>query len=100
MRAGATTLAIAIVAAAAAAVFELRPFEPFFHSWGFAVVAALAGLLLLAQGIAGLRTRDASESFAALGALGGALVCASMVVAAFAVGRPHLLAGAPGQTTP
>ena len=88
MRAGATTLAIAIVTAAAAAVFELRPFEPFFHSWGFAVVAALAGLLLLAQGIAGLRTLDASEGFAALGALGGALVCASMVVAAFAVGRP------------
>ena len=100
MRAGATTLAIGIVATAATAVFELRPFEPLFHGWGFAAGAVLAGLLLLAQGAMGLRALGGAQRFAALGALGGALVCASFVSAAFAVGEPHLLTGAPGQAAP
>ena len=100
MRAGAMTLAIAIVAAAASAVFLLRPFEPLFHMWACAVVAGIAGLLLLAQGLAGARAQDGAERFASLGALGGTLLCAAIAWAAFAVGSPHKLAGAPGQATP
>ena len=100
MRAGAITLALAIVTTATTAVFEARPFEQPFHGWGFAVATALVGVFLLVQGLAGLRTPEAAERFASLGALGGALVCASAVSAAFAVGHPHLIAGAPGQATP
>lgn len=100
MRAGAASLSIAMLAVAAAAVFQMRPFEPAFHQWIFAVAAALAGVLLLAQGIAGVRPRSTSERFAAVGALGGALVCAAMVSASFAVGPPHALPGSPGQITP
>jgi hypothetical protein len=100
MRAGAASLSIAMIAAAAAGVFQLRPFEPAFHQWAFAVAAALAGVFLLVQGVVGLRPRSAPERFAALGALGGALVCAAMVSASFAVGPPHALPGSPGQVTP
>lgn len=100
MRAGVASLSIAMIAAAAAAVFQLRPFEPVFHQWAFAVVAVLVGGLLLAQGVVGLRPLTATERFAALGALGGALICGAMVSAAFAVGPPHELPGSPGQVTP
>ena len=100
MRAGAMTLAIAIVAAAVTAVFLLRPFEPLFHTWACAVVAGLVGLLLLAQGLAGARARSGAERFASLGALGGTLLCAAIASAAFAVGGPHKLPGAPGQAAP
>src|SRR5271166_5570405 len=100
MRAGAATLCLAMVAATAAAVFQLRPFEPVFHLWAFAVAAALVGVGLLVQGIVGLRPRTAPERFAAIGALGGALACATMVSASFAVGPPHALPGSPGQVTP
>jgi hypothetical protein len=89
-----------MLAAAAGAVFQMRPFEPVFHQWAFAVAAALAGVFLLALGVAGLRPRSAPERFAAIGALGGALVCAAMVAASFAVGPPHALPGSPGQLTP
>src|SRR5215467_14318989 len=98
MRAGAVSLCLSMLAAAAA--FQLRAFEPAFHTWIFALACALAGVLLLAQGIAGMRPRSASERFAALGAFGGALACAAMVSAAFAVGPPHELPGSPGQITP
>jgi hypothetical protein len=100
MRPGAAALFVAIVAAAAGAVFQLRPFEPVFHQWAFAVAAALAGVFLVALGIIGLRPLGAPERFAAIGALGGALICAAMVAASFAVGPPHALAGSPGQLTP
>jgi hypothetical protein len=99
MRAGVASLVLAMIAAAAAAVFQLRPFDPAFHQWIFAVAAALAGLVLLTQGIAGLRPLTAPERFAAIGALGGALICATMISASFAVGPPHALSGAPGQVT-
>lgn len=89
-----------MLAVAAAAVFQMRPFEGAFHEWVFAVAAALAGVLLLVWGIVGLRPRTAPERFAAIGALGGALVCAAMVAASFAVGPPHALPGSPGQVTP
>jgi hypothetical protein len=100
MRAGVVSLCLSMLAAAAAAAFQLRAFEPGFHSWIFALASALVGVLLLAQGLAGVRPRTVSERFAALGALGGALVCAAMVSAAFAVGPPHELPGSPGQITP
>src|SRR5215472_6336214 len=100
MRAGVVGLSLSMLAAAAAAAFQLRAFEPAFHSWIFALACALAGLLLLAQGFAGVRPRSVPERFAALGAFGGALVCAAMVSAAFAVGPPHELPGSPGQITP
>lgn len=100
MRAGAASLSIAMLAVAAAAVFQIRPFEPAFHEWAFAVAVALAGAFLLVQGIVGLRPRTASERFAAIGALGGTLVCAAMISASFAVGPPHELPGSPGQVTP
>jgi hypothetical protein len=100
MRAGAASLSIAMLAVAAGAVFLMRPFAPAFHEWVFAVAAALGGLLLAAQGVLGVRPRTAPERFAAIGALGGALVCAAMVSASFAVGPPHALPGSPGQLTP
>jgi len=100
MRAGVVSLCLSMLAAAAAAAFQLRAFEPAFHTWVFALVCALAGVLLSVQGIAGIRPRSVSERFAALGALGGALVCAAMVSASFAVGPPHQLPGSPGQITP
>ncbi|HME81798.1 MAG TPA: hypothetical protein VKF82_06950 [Candidatus Eremiobacteraceae bacterium] len=100
MRAGVPTLAVAIVAAAAATIFAYHPFEPLFHQWFFAVACAIVGLLLLAQAVAGLRPRSAEERFAALGGFGGSLLCAAMASAAFAVGQPHMLPGSPGQTTP
>ncbi|HXM17671.1 MAG TPA: hypothetical protein VN934_02555 [Candidatus Tumulicola sp.] len=99
-RAGAPALALAIVTAAGAAVFEVRPFLAVFHTWVFAVLALLVGLLLLAQGIASVRARTRAEGFAALGALGGALLAGSMVVAAFLVGPPHVVQGVPGQFYP
>ncbi len=99
MRAGTPTLVAAIVCAAAATFFVLRPFQAALHGWQFAVAAALVGAVLLLQGIAGLRPLTDEERFAALGALGGALLCAAMVAAAFAVGPPHEIAGAPGQAT-
>jgi hypothetical protein len=99
MRAGTPTLVAAIVCAAVATLFVLRPFEQALHGWQFAVGAALVGAALLVQGVAGLRPRGDEERFAALGALGGALLCAAMVTASFAVGPPHEIAGAPGQTT-
>jgi hypothetical protein len=100
MRAGLSTLAVAIVAAAAATFFYLRPFEPLVHHWAFAVIATAAGIALLAQAIVGVRAGDATTRFAALGGLGGALLCATMVAAAFAAGPPHALTGSPGQITP
>ena len=99
MRAGAVSLSIGMIAVAAAIVFMMRPFELAFHSWEFAVVAALATVLLLVQGLAGVRGTG-EQRWAALGALGGALVCGAIVSASFAVGRPHVLAGSPGQLTP
>jgi len=100
MRAGVLTLTGAIAAAAAATIFAYHPFEPLFHQWSFAVACAIVGLLLVAQAYAGLRPQTAEERFAALGAFGGALLCAAMVSAAFAVGPPHMVPGSPGQTTP
>ena len=100
MRAGLSTLAVAIVASAAATFFYLRPFEPLVHHWAFAVIAAAAGIVLLAQAIAGVRAGDATTRFAVLAGLGGALLCATMVLAAFAAGSPHALTGSPGQITP
>jgi hypothetical protein len=100
MRAGLPTLSAAIAVAAAALIFALRPFDSVFHHWQFAVAAAVLGLALLAQGVAGVHQLDAQERFAALGGIGGALLCAAMVVAAFAVGPPHQLPGSPGQVTP
>ncbi|HZV80044.1 MAG TPA: hypothetical protein VFF60_10595 [Candidatus Binatus sp.] len=99
MRAGMTTLIIAIIAAAAAVVFENKPFEAVFHQWGFTVAAAIAGLVLLVSAASTMRA-SGEERFAALAGIGGALLCASMVVAAFTVGPPHALAGSPGQITP
>jgi hypothetical protein len=100
VRAGAPALALAIVTAAAAAVFEARPFLEIFHVWVFAAAATLAALVLLIQGIAGLKPRRGPEGFAAVGALGGALLAGSMVIAAFLVGPPHVVPGVPGQLFP
>ncbi|MBV8082469.1 MAG: hypothetical protein JOY86_05735 [Candidatus Eremiobacteraeota bacterium] len=100
MRAGFPTLGVAIIAATAAVIFALRPFDQLFHHWAFAVAAAIAGLALLAQGVTGLRPVNAQERFASFGGFGGALLCAAMVSAAFAVGPPHQLGGSPGQITP
>lgn len=100
MRAGLPTLSLAIAVAAVTIIFAMRPFEALFHHWQFAVAAAVVGLALLAQGVAGVRPLDAQERFAALGGIGGALLCAAMVVAAFAVGPPHTLPGSPSQITP
>ncbi|MBV8280692.1 MAG: hypothetical protein JO347_01350 [Candidatus Eremiobacteraeota bacterium] len=100
MRAGFATLGTAIVAAVAAIIFAMRPFDAPFHHWAFAVAAAIVGLALLAQGALGLRPAQPQERFAALGGLGGALLCAAMVSAAFAVGPPHEMSGSPGQIAP
>ena len=100
MRAGVVSLCLSMLAAAAAAAFQVRAFDPAYHSWVFALASALAGAVLLVQGIAGVRPSTIPERYAAIGALGGALLCAAMVSASFAVGPPHSLPGSPGQLTP
>jgi hypothetical protein len=94
---GVPALALAIVAAAAAALFELRPFLSAFHTWVFTVAAALAALIMIAAGLSSARSAEPETRFAALGSLGGALLAGSIAVAAFLVGPPHIVFGVPGQ---
>ncbi|MBV8365985.1 MAG: hypothetical protein JO194_05745 [Candidatus Eremiobacteraeota bacterium] len=100
MRTGMTTLITAIIAAGVAIIFANQPFDALFHQWQFTVAVAIAGLGLFATAAVALRARDGEERFAALAGLGGGLLCAAMVSAAFSVGPPHALGGSPGQISP
>jgi len=89
---------VAVAIAAVGSVWELRPFAAPVHSWVVVVVVVLAGAFLLSAALATLHSTEQRERLAALGAFGGALLAGAIVHAAFLVGTPERVPGAPGQT--
>lgn len=98
MLAKAASLMLSITIGAVATIAVLRPYTLWVHSWEAALTAALAGLVLLVLFFNGLRSRNGAQRFAALGALGGAVISIAFVAAELLVGPPQRIAGAPGQT--
>jgi hypothetical protein len=97
LRAGAAALGLAIALCAAAVLATAKPFFAGTHSWGFTAAAALSALALVACALPSLKAAHAAERFAALGALGGALLGAALVSANFAAGQPQRVPAVPGQ---
>ena len=102
MRPGAAALSVAIVVAGFAAAVELRPFVSYLHGYVVDLPVGFAAAFLAISACFGGLTADARGRFAALGALGGALLAAGVLYADIAVGPPVRIPAAPGQsyTTP
>jgi len=86
------TAAIAMVAAVEVAA----PFAPLLHQWWLALVVTLGGTYVLVASVIALRTLDARASGVAC--LGGTVLAGSFAFAAFLVGQPERVPGAPGQS--
>jgi len=97
MRPGAAALSVAILIAGFAGVAELRPFAAYVHGYLVDVPVALAAAFLLASAGSGAFSAPAHVRFAALGALGGAVLGAGLLFADIVAGPPVRIPAAPGQ---
>jgi hypothetical protein len=97
MRPGATALSAAILVAGFATAAELRPFVAYYHGYLVDVVVGLIVVYLAFSACSGALTSNARERFAALGALGGAVLAAAFLYADIVVGPPVRVPAAPGQ---
>jgi hypothetical protein len=91
-------VALATVVAVAAVFEVVAPFNATLHAWWFALAASVAGVYLLFVALLGVAGRTGYPRPVALAAFGGALLAAGIAFAAFLMGEPHRLPGAPGQT--
>jgi hypothetical protein len=91
-------VAVAAIVAAVAAYEYLVPFDATPHVWWVALAVSVVGVYLLVVALAGVAGRTGYPRPVALTALGGALLAAGIAFAAFLMGQPHRLPGAPGQT--
>ncbi len=98
MRASLLSLILAIALAALVLIAERNPYATTVHGWQISLVVALIGLVLVVQFFASLRQGFGPERFAAVGALGGAVMALAFVVGELLVGPPQRVVAAPGQT--
>jgi hypothetical protein len=97
MRANVWSLSLAIFTLALGAVAERNLYDPRIHRWELTLVTALVCLYLIVSAARSIRPARAEEGFAAIGALGGAVICIAFVVAELLVGPPQRIEAAPGQ---